>query len=155
MPGMHGNYTAITAMQKADLLVALGARFDDRVTGKLSAFAPDAKIIHVDVDPAELGKVRRPDVPIVGDCRLGIEELVKADPAERATGDGTAWPDLAPWHAQLRAWQEQFPLHYEQDEGGPLKPQYCIDMLRDNTPDDTIVVAGVGQHQMWASQRWT
>src|SRR5206468_10810269 len=78
MPGMHGNYTAVTAMQQADLLIALGSRFDDRVTGKVSAFAPDAKIIHVDIDPAELGKVRRPDVPIVGDCRLVIEEIVKA-----------------------------------------------------------------------------
>ncbi len=78
MPGMHGNYTAITAMQRADLLIALGARFDDRVTGKVSAFAPEAKVIHVDVDPAELGKVRRPDVPIVGDARLVVEELVKA-----------------------------------------------------------------------------
>jgi acetolactate synthase-1/2/3 large subunit len=151
MPGMHGNYTAVTSMQKADLLVALGSRFDDRVTGKVSAFAPDAKIIHVDIDPAELGKVRRPDVPIVGDCRLVIEELVKAVRAERSKHD---WPSLDPWHRQLRDWQEQFPLHYEQLEDGPLKPQYCVDMLRDHTPDDTIVVAGVGQHQMWTSQRW-
>ena len=88
MPGMHGNYTAITAMQKADLLIALGARFDDRVTGKVSTFAPEAKIIHVDIDPAEQGKVRRPDVPIVGDCRLVIEELIKAirAPARRRHG---------------------------------------------------------------------
>ena len=78
MPGMHGNYTAVTAMQESDLLIALGSRFDDRVTGKLDGFAPDAKIIHVDIDPAELGKVRRPDVPIVGDCRLVIEALVEA-----------------------------------------------------------------------------
>src|SRR6188472_3610642 len=83
MPGMHGNYTAITAMQEADLLIALGSRFDDRVTGKLDGFAPDAKIIHVDIDPAELGKVRRPDVPIVGDCRLVIEEMIKAVRAEQ------------------------------------------------------------------------
>jgi acetolactate synthase-1/2/3 large subunit len=152
MPGMHGNYTAVTSMQKADLLVALGSRFDDRVTGKVDAFAPDAKIIHVDVDPAELGKVRRPDVPIVGDCRLVIEELVKAVRAERSKHQ---WPSLDAWHEQLRAWQEQYPLHYEQQEDGPLKPQFCIDMLRDHTPDDTIVVAGVGQHQMWTSQRWT
>ncbi len=151
MPGMHGNYTAVTSMQKADLLVALGSRFDDRVTGKVSTFAPDAKIIHVDVDPAELGKVRRPDVPIVGDCRLVIEELVKAVKAERQKKE---WPSLDAWHAQLREWQERYPLHYEQFDDGPLKPQFCVDMLRDNTPDDTIVVAGVGQHQMWTSQRW-
>jgi acetolactate synthase-1/2/3 large subunit len=151
MPGMHGNYTAVTSMQRSDLLIALGSRFDDRVTGKVGAFAPDAKIIHVDIDPAELGKVRRPDVPIVGDCRLVIEELVHAVTAEKSKRD---WPDLAPWWQQLREWQETYPLHYEQHEDGPLKPQFCIDQLRDHTPDDTIVVAGVGQHQMWTSQRW-
>ena len=152
MPGMHGNYTSVTAMQKSDLLVALGSRFDDRVTGKVSAFAPDAKVIHVDIDPAELGKVRRPDVPIVGDCRLVIEELVHAVRAERAKHE---FPSLEPWWAQLHEWQERYPLHYEQEEGGPLKPQLCVDALRDNCPDDTIVVVGVGQHQMWTSQRWT
>jgi acetolactate synthase-1/2/3 large subunit len=152
MPGMHGNYTAVTSMQKADLLIALGSRFDDRVTGKVSSFAPDAKIIHVDIDPAELGKVRRPDVPIVGDCRLVIEELIKAVKADQNKRE---WPSLDPWHRQLREWQERYPLRYEQLEDGPLKPQFCIDMLRDNTPDDTIVVSGVGQHQMWTSQRWT
>src|SRR5215210_3080480 len=99
MPGMHGNYTAITAMQEADLLIALGSRFDDRVTGKLDGFAPDAKIIHVDIDPAELGKVRRPDVPIVGDARQVIEEMVKAI---RALNDG-AQPDRAEWNAQIKA----------------------------------------------------
>ena len=152
MPGMHGNYTAITAMQKSDLLIALGSRFDDRVTGKLDGFAPDAKIIHVDIDPAELGKVRRPDVPIVGDCRLVIEELIKAVRARDRTSRRV--PVARHWHQQLREWQEQFPLHYEQLEDGPLKPQYVIDQLRDNTPDDTIVASGVGQHQMWTSQRW-
>ena len=159
MPGMHGNYTAVTAMQQTDLLIALGSRFDDRVTGKLDAFAPGAKVIHVDIDPAELGKVRRPDVPIVGDCRLVIEELVKAVKADRAkraeAGGAGSWPSLDEWHAQLREWQQRFPLVYEQVEGGPLKPQLCIDTLRDRTPDDTIVVSGVGQHQMWTSQRWT
>jgi acetolactate synthase I/II/III large subunit len=154
MPGMHGNYTAVTALQRADLLVALGSRFDDRVTGKVDAFAPGAKVIHVDIDPAELGKVRRPDVPIVGDCRLVIEEMVKAVRADRAKQSDAGWPSLDAWHAQLREWQERYPLVYEQEEGGPLKPQLCIDVLRDRTPDDTIVVAGVGQHQMWTSQRW-
>jgi acetolactate synthase-1/2/3 large subunit len=151
MPGMHGNYTAITSMQQADLLIALGSRFDDRVTGKLASFAPDAKIVHVDIDPAELGKVRRPDVPIVGDCRAVIEELVKAVRAEQQK-HGT--PDLAAWDAQLATWQHDHPIAYEQQEDGPLKPQFCIESLRDHTPDDTIVVSGVGQHQMWASQLW-
>jgi acetolactate synthase-1/2/3 large subunit len=151
MPGMHGNYTAVTSMQKADLLIALGARFDDRVTGKVSAFAPDAKIIHVDIDPAELGKVRRPDVPIVGDCKLVIEELTKAVKAEQGK---RGRPDLSAWDAQLAEWQELHPLSYNQEDGGPLKPQYVIESLRANTPDDTICVAGVGQHQMWASQLW-
>ena len=153
MPGMHGNYTAVTAMQKADLLIALGSRFDDRVTGKVGAFAPDAKVVHVDIDPAELGKVRRPDVPIAGDCRVVIEELVRA---VEALGGAGAQADRDEWMAQVRAWQEQFPLHYDQSfgEGDTLKPQYVIEQLRDSTPDDTIVVSGVGQHQMWASQYW-
>jgi acetolactate synthase-1/2/3 large subunit len=155
MPGMHGNYTAVTAMQQSDLLVALGSRFDDRVTGKVDSFAPGAKVIHVDIDPAELGKVRRPDVPIVGDCRQVIEEMVKTVAADRAKrADEGAWPSLDAWHAQLREWKERYPLVYEQEDGGPLKPQLCIDVLRDRSPDDTIVVAGVGQHQMWTSQRW-
>jgi acetolactate synthase-1/2/3 large subunit len=152
MPGMHGNYTAVTAMQNADLLIALGSRFDDRVTGKVSTFAPDAKIIHVDIDPAELGKVRRPDVPIVGDCRLVIEELVKA---VRDVLGGTEQPDRTPWKSTISGWQERYPLTYEQSaEGDALKPQYVLEQLRDNTPDDTIVVSGVGQHQMWTSQYW-
>jgi acetolactate synthase-1/2/3 large subunit len=151
MPGMHGNYTAVTAMQRADLLIALGSRFDDRVTGKVSAFAPDAKVIHVDIDPAEQGKVRRPDVPIVGDCRVVIEELIKAVRAEQNKHDKA---DQTEWHAQLGSWRHEHPLSYEQEEDGPLKPQFCIEALRDNTPDDTIVVSGVGQHQMWASQLW-
>jgi acetolactate synthase-1/2/3 large subunit len=151
MPGMHGNYTAVTSMQRADLLITLGARFDDRVTGKVSAFAPDAKIIHVDIDPAEQGKVRRPDVPIVGDCRVVIEELIRAVRAEQAKREKA---DQTEWHAQLNSWRHEHPLAYEQEEDGPLKPQFCIEALRDNTPDDTIVVSGVGQHQMWASQLW-
>jgi acetolactate synthase-1/2/3 large subunit len=152
MPGMHGNYTAVTSMQKADLLIALGSRFDDRVTGKVGAFAPDAKVIHADIDPAELGKVRRPDVPIVGDCRLVIEELVKA---VRDLGGASAQPDRTAWLAEIRDWQQRYPLHYEQSfDGDELKPQYVLEQLRDSTPDDTIVVSGVGQHQMWTSQYW-
>jgi acetolactate synthase-1/2/3 large subunit len=143
-------------------LIALGSRFDDRVTGKVSAFAPDAKVVHVDIDPAELGKVRRADAAIAGDCRVVIEELVAALGDLGLESGGTAAastqaaerPDISAWMAQIRQWQAQHPLAYRQEEGGPLKPQYVVETLRDATPDDTIVVAGVGQHQMWASQYW-
>jgi acetolactate synthase-1/2/3 large subunit len=148
MPGMHGNYTAITAMQKADLLIALGTRFDDRVTGKVGSFAPDAKIIHVDVDPAELGKIRRPDVPIVGDCRQVITELVRVLA-------GHEQPDRTEWRSCISGWQERFPLHYDPPaDGDALKPQYVMEVLRDLAPEGTILASGVGQHQMWASQYW-
>jgi acetolactate synthase-1/2/3 large subunit len=147
---MHGNYTAVTSMQKADLLIALGTRFDDRVTGKVGAFAPDAKVIHVDVDPAELGKIRRPDVPIVGDCRIVIEQIVQA-----IKDLGEEQPDRSPWKSQISGWQEKFPLHYDPpEEGDALKPEYVLETLRDSNPEDTIVVSGVGQHQMWTSQYW-
>jgi acetolactate synthase-1/2/3 large subunit len=151
MPGMHGNYTAVTAMQRSDLLITLGARFDDRVTGKVATFAPNAKVIHVDIDPAELGKVRRADVPIVGDVRTVIEEMIKAVRAEHEKRER---PDISDWIDQIREWQSDYPLRYTQEEGGPLKPQYVIERLRENTPDDCVLVAGVGQHQMWASQLW-
>jgi acetolactate synthase-1/2/3 large subunit len=153
MPGMHGNYTSVTSMQQSDLLIALGSRFDDRVTGKVDGFAPDAKVIHVDIDPAELGKVRRPDVPIVGDCRLVIEELITA--IRDLTNGGVKFPDRTAWKQTISGWQENFPLTYEQSEPGDLlKPQFVLERLRDNTPDDTIVASGVGQHQMWTSQYW-
>src|SRR5581483_6474308 len=154
MPGMHGNYTAVTAMQESDLLIALGSRLDNRVTSEVPTFAPHSKILHVDIDPAELGKVRRSDVPIVGDCRLVIEELVRA---VRSVPADVPRPDRGPWMTQIREWQQRYPLRYEQPtDGGPghLKPQYVIEALRDSTPDDTIVVSGVGQHQMWTSQYW-
>jgi acetolactate synthase-1/2/3 large subunit len=153
MPGMHGNYTAVTAMQRSDLLIALGSRFDDRVTGKVDGFAPDAKIIHVDVDPAELGKVRKPDVPIVGDCRLVIEELVTA--VRDLLNGGESLPDKSEWKQTVSGWQEKYPLAYEPPvEGDLLKPQYVLECLRDSAPEDCIVASGVGQHQMWASQYW-
>jgi acetolactate synthase-1/2/3 large subunit len=148
MPGMHGMYTAVTAIQRSDLLVSLGARFDDRVTGKLDGFAPGAKVIHVDIDPAEMGKIRSPDVSIVGDCRDAIEALIEAVDAQPG-------PDLADWWGQLRSWQERFPLTYDApDDDGPLRPQMVVEALRDHSPADTIVASGVGQHQMWASQYW-
>jgi acetolactate synthase-1/2/3 large subunit len=153
MPGMHGNYTAVTSMQQSDLLIALGSRFDDRVTGKLDGFAPDAKVIHVDIDPAELGKVRRPDVPIVGDCRLVIEELIVA--VKHLLDGGAAFHDRSGWRSTLSGWQEKYPLTYEQSEPGEaLKPQFVLERLRQGTPDDTIVASGVGQHQMWTAQWW-
>ncbi len=131
MPGMHGNAAAVTALQRADLLIALGARFDDRVTGKVSSFAPDAKVIHVDIDPAEQGKVRRPDVPIVGDCRLVIEELVKA--LRTALDGGAERADTSAWRSRISGWREQFPYTYEASEPGEaLKPQYCLETLRDS-----------------------
>ena len=153
MPGMHGNATAVTALQKADLLIALGSRFDDRVTGKVSAFAPGAKIIHVDIDPAEQGKVRKPDVPIVGDCRLVIEEMIIAI---RDLLAGTmVQEDISAWRSRVNGWKENFPLAYEPSApGAALKPQYCLEKLRDASPDGTILVSGVGQHQMWSSQYW-
>ena len=148
MPGMHGNYTAVTAMQKADLLVALGSRFDDRVTGKLDGFAPGAKIIHLDIDPAEQGKVRRPDVSLVADAKTGIADLIEASRSLTQT-DRTAW-----W-AEVHGWQERYPLTFDPAEpGGALKPQAVIEAISASSPADTIVVAGVGQHQMWAAQHW-
>ncbi|MEI6200099.1 MAG: acetolactate synthase large subunit [Actinomycetota bacterium] len=153
MPGMHGNATAITAMQKSDLLINFGARFDDRVTGKVSTFAPDAKVIHVDIDPAEQGKVRKPDVPIVGDCRIVVEEILKS--VQELLAEGTKQVNIDPWRSKVSGWREKFPVAYDQSEpGGRLKPQFCLEKLRDAAPEGTIVVSGVGQHQMWTSLFW-
>ncbi len=153
MPGMHGNYTAVTAMQQSDLLIALGARFDDRVTGKVSGFAPEAKIIHADIDPAEHGKVRAPDVSLIGDARLAIEGLISALKDLRTSG--LEFKDRTVWRQTLSGWQENFPLTYDPPvEGDALKPQMVMEHLRDSAPEDAILVSGVGQHQMWASQYW-
>ncbi len=150
MPGMHGNYTAITAIQQSDLLLAFGSRFDDRVTGKVDAFAPNAKVVHIDVDPAEHGKIRRAEVPIIADARQAVEAI-----NEMLKVSGVGDVDRTPWRSTISGWQEAYPLQYEQSETGfPLKPQYVLEQLRDLSPRDTIVVAGVGQHQMWASQFW-
>ncbi len=152
MPGMHGNYTAVTSIQQADLLIAMGSRFDDRVTGKVGAFAPGAKVVHVDIDPAEHGKVRQPDVSVVGDCKVAME-LMLAEISRR--GGRTAFADHTPWRQQLSGWQERYPLVYEQSAPGELlKPQFVIESLRDACPADTIVASGVGQHQMFTSQYW-
>jgi acetolactate synthase-1/2/3 large subunit len=152
MPGMHGNYTAVTAMQQADLLIALGARFDDRVTGKLAAFAPHATVIHVDVDPAEIGKNRPVAVPIVGDCKDVIGKL--ANELAKRQDEAGGVPDRQPWLARLNEWKTTYPYRYDQQPDGPLKPQFCIDRLYQAAGSDAIVVSGVGQHQMWASQFW-
>jgi len=152
MPGMHGNYTAVTALQEADLLITLGARFDDRVTGRLDGFAPDAKIIHADIDPAEFNKVRFANVAIQGDVGKTINELIAAVNQLQQTKQH---PDRSEWKSTISGWKERFPLVYDEWElGEGLKPQYVIEQLRDLTPDDTIVTSGVGQHQMWASQFW-
>ncbi len=151
MPGMHGLYTATTAIQKSDVLVSLGARFDDRVTGDPAAFAPDAKIIHIDVDPAEIGKVRKADVPIVGDARWVLQHLLEALTAHRGASPA---PERAAWFSQIEAWKESHPLAYDQEPDGPIKVQHFIERLHALTGGEAVIAAGVGQHQMWASQFW-
>ena len=151
MPGMHGTYTATTAIQRSDVLIAVGARFDDRVTGHVPAFAPDAKVIHVDVDPAEIGKVRNPDIPVVGDAKLVLQALLARLLSNR--GDA-AMPARAQWLEQIAEWRESKPLRYDQPEDGPIKTQHFIERLHTATGGEAIVVSGVGQHQMWASQFW-
>jgi acetolactate synthase-1/2/3 large subunit len=148
MPGMHGTVAAVAAMQRSDLLVALGARFDDRVTGQLSSFAPAAAVVHADIDPAEISKNRRADVPIVGDCAEVIGELIGAVRIEFQTTS----PDLDAWWRQLRNWQQTFPLGYDRPSDGMLAPQYAIERIGALVGPDAIYTAGVGQHQMWAAQ---
>ena len=148
MPGMHGTVAAVTALQKADLLIALGARFDDRVTGKLSTFAPGAKIIHADIDPAEIGKNRRADVALVGDLKLTIEALIPALKSEFKKNQ----PDISAWLSQAYGWRKRFPLGYDHPTDGSVSPQYVIERIGKMSGPDAIYVAGVGQHQMWASQ---
>ena len=149
MPGMHGTVAAVGALQRADLLVCLGARFDDRVTGKLDTFAPDALIVHADIDPAEISKNRRADVPIVGDCKEVIADLIVAVAAEHAHG---RTGDQAQWWAQLDQWRQKYPLGYDEPEDGSLAPQYVIERIGKLAGPDAIYLAGVGQHQMWAAQ---
>jgi acetolactate synthase-1/2/3 large subunit len=148
MPGMHGTVAAVTALQKADLLITLGARFDDRVTGKLSTFAPNAKILHADIDPAEIGKNRHADVAVVGDVRETISALIPALKAALAKSQ----PDLSTWMRQMNSLKATYPLGYDQPEDGSLSPQHVIQRIGQISGTDTIFTAGVGQHQMWASQ---
>ncbi|MFM1789187.1 MAG: hypothetical protein RLZZ12_536 [Actinomycetota bacterium] len=148
MPGMHGTVAAVTALQKADLLITLGARFDDRVTGKLSTFAVNAKIIHADIDPAEIGKNRYADVPVIGDLGPTIRALIPAVEAEFKKNQ----PDLTTWWRQMNSLRSTYPLGYNEPSDGSLSPQYVIERIGQLTGPDAVYVAGVGQHQMWASQ---
>jgi acetolactate synthase-1/2/3 large subunit len=153
MPGMHGMFPAVAALQEADLIIALGSRFDDRVTGNLQYFAPHAQIVHADIDPAEIGTIRRADVAILGDLKPIMTGLAQALTAEvNATG---TQPDSADWRATLDGWKRQFPLRYTQEEDGPLKPQYVVERLSALTGGNAVVVAGVGQHQMHATQHYS
>jgi acetolactate synthase I/II/III large subunit len=149
-PGMHGAKYSNWALNKADVIIAAGSRFDDRVTGKLSAFAPGAKVIHLDVDAAEVGKLRHADIPVVGPLRLALAEL--AGQVRTLRGQNGLQPGFAPWLRQLSDWKEQFPYRYAR--GDQLKPQTVMEALRDLTAgrDDMVWTTGVGQHQMWAMQ---
>ena len=149
MPGMHGTVAAVTALQKSDLLIALGARFDDRVTGQLSTFAVGAKVIHADIDPAEISKNRVADVPIVGDCKDVIRDLITTMRADDETGHRG---DYESWRRQVAEWKATFPLGYSPPEGDSLSPQYVIERIGAISGPGSIFVAGVGQHQMWAAQ---
>jgi acetolactate synthase-1/2/3 large subunit len=148
MPGMHGTVAAVTALQKSDLLITLGARFDDRVTGKLSTFAINAKVIHADIDPAEIGKNRYADVPLVGDLAATIRALIPALESEFKKHR----PDLTTWWRQMNSLRDTYPLGYNEPSDGSLSPQFVIERIGEITGSDAIYAAGVGQHQMWASQ---
>ncbi len=148
MPGMHGTVAAVAALQRSDLLITLGARFDDRVTGHVESFAPNARVIHADIDAAELGKNRYVDVPIVGDCRQVVRALIDALRLARGTGPV---PDLQEWRASLDAIQRTYPVSYDRPADGTLSPQLVIEAVGKAAGPDAIYVSGVGQHQMWAA----
>ncbi|MCX2712610.1 acetolactate synthase large subunit [Mycolicibacterium sp. J2] len=149
MPGMHGSVSAVAALQKSDLLIALGTRFDDRVTGKLESFAPDAKVIHADIDPAEIGKNRHADVPIVGDVRNVISDLLEV---LRREGTTAASLKLDSWWEYLSSIKATYPLSYGPQSDGSLSPEFVIEKLGQIAGPEALYVAGVGQHQMWAAQ---
>jgi acetolactate synthase I/II/III large subunit len=148
MPGMHGTVPAVTALQKSDLLITLGARFDDRVTGDVKSFAREAKVIHVDIDPAEIGKIRHADVPIVGDAKVVISMLVKELEKQLAGKK----PDYSAWWQFLDGLKERYPLGYQDPDDGKLSPQYVIERIGEISGPEAIFTAGVGQHQMWSAQ---
>ncbi|HEX3242031.1 MAG TPA: biosynthetic-type acetolactate synthase large subunit [Solirubrobacterales bacterium] len=147
MLGMHGTVTANWAMDNADLIVAIGARFDDRITGKLAEFAPNAKVIHLDIDPAEISKNVGAHIPIVGDVKLVLPELTREYRALQTDSSR-----LDEWWGQLRAWQQEHPLRYEPGKDGEIKPQFMIEAMHRATKGDAIITSDVGQHQMWAAQ---
>src|SRR5665811_1777418 len=149
MPGMHGSVAAVTALQKSDLLITLGARFDDRVTGQLSTFAPGAKVIHADIDPAEISKNRLADVPIVGDCKEVISDLMAVLGGEH---EPVRPADYEAWRVQVAQWKATFPLGYTPHDDETLSPQYVIERIGAISGPESVFVAGVGQHQMWAAQ---
>ena len=149
MLGMHGTIAATGAVQRCDLLVAIGARFDDRVTGKLDAFAPGARVIHIDIDPAEIGKNRQPDVPIVGDVATVLKDLIPEIKREQAVHGK---PDTSHWWDVINKWVEDYPITWDEPTDGSLAPQWVVKQLSDMADPDTIWVSGVGQHQMWATQ---
>ena len=153
MLGMHGTVAATAAAQRCDLLVAIGARFDDRVTGKLDAFAPGARVIHIDIDPAEIGKNRAPDVPIVGDVSTVLNDLIPEIKRSQAIGGK---PNLKPWWDELNRLREEYAIDYDQPcdkpTDGSLAPQWVIKQLSDHADPSTIWVSDVGQHQMWSAQ---
>ncbi|PPG63232.1 acetolactate synthase large subunit [Rathayibacter sp. AY1C7] len=148
MPGMHGTVPAVLALQEADLILALGSRFDDRVTGKAALFAPHAKVVHVDIDPAEISKIRTADVPIVGDLKDVLPDLT--DAFAKASADGRA--DTSEWWSYLKGLQTEFPLGYTEPNDGLLSPQYVIKRIGEITGPEGVFASGVGQHQMWAAQ---
>jgi len=175
MLGMHGTIAATGAVQRCDLLVAIGARFDDRVTGKLDAFAPGARVIHIDIDPAEIGKNRQPDVPIVGDVATVLKDLIpeiKREQAVHGKPDTSHWWDvinkwreeypitwdeptdgsLAPQWVVINKWREEYPITWDEPTDGSLAPQWVVKQLSDMADPNTVWVSGVGQHQMWATQ---
>ena len=149
MPGMHGSVSAVTGLQKSDLIIALGARFDDRVTGQLKTFAPEAKVIHADIDPAEISKNRKAEVPIVGDCKAVLTDLLEAVDADIDAGRGG---DYTEWRERVAGWKSAFPVGYTEPEESTLAPQYVLERLSQIAGPEAIYVAGVGQHQMWAAQ---
>ncbi len=151
MPGMHGTVGAVAALQKSDLLITLGARFDDRVTGQLDSFAPDARVIHADIDPAEIGKNRHADVPIVGDAREVIVELIETLKADPQSGDAPLLK-LTEWWAYLSDIRDNYPLGWKTPTDGSLSPEFVIDALGRLAGPEAVYCAGVGQHQMWAAQ---
>jgi acetolactate synthase-1/2/3 large subunit len=145
---MHGTVPAVLAFQESDLLIVLGARFDDRVTGKASEFAPHAKVIHIDIDPAEIGKIRHAEVPIVGDVKDVLQDLLTAfNQAAKAHK-----PDYTAWWERLDYLKEQFPLGFDEPDDGLLSPQWVIQKIGEMSGPEAVYAAGVGQHQMWAAQ---